>query len=212
MEHYHNPFSDANCNCGRGKRLVHCVDCHCYAPACSSCFIERHRSNPFHWALVWNPENQYFVKTDYTVVLPEVTAIQIGHHGDDTFCPFTKSDTHCNIAHINGIHSTKLRYCDCPAADDKVTQLMRSRLFPATTGDPRSAFTFAVLKQSSMHNLQSKCGAFDYMLSLRHMGIFELEEASGTGTRNICIPSEPSGRIRRALLPCMSGPGSEYGL
>jgi len=169
LEHYHNPFSENDCSCGRGKRLVHCSDCFCYSPACPSCFMERHQSNPFHWAQVWSPENRHYEKTDYSLVLPEIAAIQIGHHGDTTFCPYTKSDSHCNIVHTNGIHSTKLRFCDCPGADTKVVQLMRARLFPGTTGDPKSAFTFSVLKHFSMHNLQSKCGAFDYMLSLRRL-------------------------------------------
>jgi hypothetical protein len=169
LEHYHNALSDDDCSCGYGKRLVHCFDCFCYPPACPACFVDRHQSNPFHWAQIWSLEDSYFVKTDYSLVHPEVPAIQIGHQGDGVFCPYTKSDSHFNIVHINGIHSTKLRFCDCPGADDKVVQLMRSRLFPATTSDPKSAFTFAVLKQFSMHNLQSKCGAFDYMLSLRRL-------------------------------------------
>ena len=46
---------------------------------------------------------------------------------------------------------------------------MHSQLFPATTQDPKTAFTFSVLKDFHMHNLQSKCGAFDYMLSLRRL-------------------------------------------
>jgi hypothetical protein len=46
---------------------------------------------------------------------------------------------------------------------------MRARLFPGTTLDPKTAFTFDVLKEFSMLNLQSKCGAFDYMKSLRRL-------------------------------------------
>jgi hypothetical protein len=73
------------------------------------------------------------------------------------------------VVHTNGIHATRIRVCGCLGAPEKVTQLMQSQLFPATTQDPKTAFTFSVLKNFHMHNLQSKCGAFDYMLSLRRL-------------------------------------------
>lgn len=46
---------------------------------------------------------------------------------------------------------------------------MRARLFPATTQDPRTAFSFAVLKQFHLHNLESKKAAYDYLGALRRL-------------------------------------------
>jgi hypothetical protein len=169
LEHYFNPHSDDDCSCGRGKRLVVCHDCFIYSPACGPCFVDRHLTQPFHWALIWQQDLGHFIKTDFSAVLPNETPIQLGNHAPADYCQFAKTNAHCNIAHINGIHATKIRFCDCPKADNKVTQLMRARLFPGTTTDPKSAFTFAVLKHFSMHNLQSKCGAYDYIYSLRRL-------------------------------------------
>jgi hypothetical protein len=73
------------------------------------------------------------------------------------------------VVHTNGVHATRVRICGCSGAADKLSQLMHSQLFPATSQDPKTAFTFSVLKDFHMHNLQSKCGAFDYMLSLRRL-------------------------------------------
>lgn len=46
---------------------------------------------------------------------------------------------------------------------------MRARLFPATTQDPRTAFSFAILKQFHLHNLESKKAAYDYLGALRRL-------------------------------------------
>jgi hypothetical protein len=96
-------------------------------------------------------------------------AIQLCHIGEHTPCSWSRSDQIFRIIHTNGIHTTKLRFCGCPGAPDNLTQLMCAELFPSTPSDPRSAYTFAVLKDFHMHNLQSKCGAFDYILSLRRL-------------------------------------------
>src|ERR1700753_3076351 len=170
LSRYANPHEHEVCICGGGKRLVQCRDCFQYQTSCAQCFITSHRNLPLHWAFVWDLTRKHFMKRDYTSLTDDCT-IQLGHE-DSTkpaFCDGSITSHQFTIVHSNGVHTTRIRFCGCAAAGDKVTQLMQSHLFPATPLDPRTAFTFSVLKDFHMHNLQSKCGAFDFMLSLRRL-------------------------------------------
>lgn len=46
---------------------------------------------------------------------------------------------------------------------------MEARLFPATTKQPNTFFTFRVLEEFSEHNLTSKQAAYDYIAGLRRL-------------------------------------------
>lgn len=168
LSRYANPHEGETCSCGSGKRLVRCEECFQYPISCVSCFVRSHRTLPFHWAFVWDTTKRIWSKFDSSELSAE-SAIQLGHIGKHEACTGVKSALTFKITHVNGIHTCKLRFCGCPGAPDKVTQLMLADLFPGTTSDPQSAFTFTVLKEFHLHNLQSKCGAFDYIHSLRRL-------------------------------------------
>ena len=57
---------------------------------------------------------------------------------------------------------------------------MRRRLFPATTLDPQTAFTFSVLKSSQLLSLQSKLSLYDY-----YSCIEMLTDATGAADINV---------------------------
>ena len=171
LRDYDNPFLNETCACGKGKCLVRCRydGCFQYQTSCRECFISSHRHNPFHWALEWDTTKNIWVQRDISELSVKY-AIQLGHvhtknhelcSGADSI-PFT-------VTHTNGIHTTRLRFCCCPDGEDKVMQLLQAKLFPSTPNEPRSAFTFATLRHFHMHNLQSKCGSFDFILSLRRL-------------------------------------------
>lgn len=88
----------------------------------------------------------------------------------------------------NGIHSTRLAFCGCrEQPPDKIKQLMRARLFPATTRDPHSAFTINMLKEFQMHNLESKKAAYDFLGAIQR-----LSDNSFTGDIAVCcFPTIP---------------------
>lgn len=169
LNNYGNTLQNEYCDCGQNKCLVRCRydGCFQYQPTCSSCFISRHCYNQLHWAEVWNPDKEVWEQHDISE-LSDDFAIQLGHMHDKHLCSGSSSIPF-NVTHTNGIHSTRLRFCGCPGAEDRVTQLMHANLFPATPSEPRSAFTFAVIKHFHMHNLQSKCGSFDFIHSLRRL-------------------------------------------
>lgn len=182
------------CLCGVGTRSVQCHDCLMYEPSCAECFLKYHARDPFHWALVWDPNTGHYRKCDFTAVGPSTRAIQFGHSRPfDPFqpCPYSDCDIGFNIIHLNGIHSSKVRFCECPGSPDRMTQLMAARLFPGTPDEPKTAFTFSSLKQFRLLNLQSKCGAFDYVLTLRRL------------TDNVFTEGVPVSLIRHSPPICL---------
>lgn len=130
------------------------------------CFMESHQDSPTHWAEVWNKAGGYFVRHDISA-LPGGYALQLGHGGRACPCPsplrsFTIVDT-------NGVHSSKVKFCQCIGGTNHVTQLMRAKLFPATFLDPKMAFTFSLLHSFCIHHLESAVTAYNYCLGLRHL-------------------------------------------
>lgn len=169
LQRYDNPFKDQLCCDSKKLRLVKCHSSGCsqYPVSCEDCFVKYHRHNPFHWALVWDTTRGFWQKQDYTNVI-DSNFIQIGHLGEEP-CPNASNPIEFIITHTNGVHSSRIKYCRCLPLRPEVDQLITADLFPATLNEPRSAFTIALLKEFHMHNFQSKCGAFDYIMSIRRM-------------------------------------------
>jgi hypothetical protein len=170
FQRYGNPHPNKSCKCGRGKCVVQCRECFRRPISCRECFVEQHRHTPFHWAYVWDSTRGFFQRTDYSIVLSEsrITALEFGHEDGSTHCSINNKPIPFTVVHTNGIHNTSVRFCCCESSD-RVIQLIRSDLFPATTEQPETAFTFQALKEFQMHHLQSKANAFDWIASLRRL-------------------------------------------
>ncbi|THU92548.1 hypothetical protein K435DRAFT_800385 [Dendrothele bispora CBS 962.96] len=54
------------------------------------------------------------------------------------------------ITHSNGVHGTRVSFCECFGCGNRVHQLMRAKLFPGSAAEPISAFSFAVLKEPKL--------------------------------------------------------------
>jgi hypothetical protein len=93
--------------------------------------------------------------------------VYLGHNGAQ--CPNLKNNILFTVVDTNGVHATRLGVCGCLGAGTKVEQLMQARLFPATTHDTRTAFTFRVLKEFHLHNLESKRAAYDFLGAIQHL-------------------------------------------
>ncbi|KAJ6591946.1 hypothetical protein B0H10DRAFT_1925030 [Mycena sp. CBHHK59/15] len=133
-----------------------CYDCTGYE---TSCFVEAHIRNLFHWAEVWDTTQGFFVQHDISKLNH---IIQLDHNGKP--CPEPCGKRLFMVVDDNGLHSTCLAFCGCrelPA--NKVKQLMRAGLFPATTREPQTAFTVSTLKRFQLHNLESKKAAYNYI-------------------------------------------------
>ena len=141
MEQYENRSEGHLCACRRGLSTLHCRECFQYINSCAECFIERHIHQPLHWARYWQADKQFFAKYNYSEVLPGC-AIHLGHNG--LRCPSINGEisNRLTIVHTNGIHATKVNFCECPGSDERAIQLLRSRLFPASLANPKTTFTF----------------------------------------------------------------------
>ncbi|KAK6966872.1 hypothetical protein R3P38DRAFT_3414023 [Favolaschia claudopus] len=81
------------------------------------------------------------------------------------------------IVDSNGVHEVGLDFCSCASAEDHDIQLVRARLYPATTTNPATAATFRVLRDFHLLSLEAKCSAnYFYNKLARHTnnnGVFQ---------------------------------------
>lgn len=115
--------------------------------------------------------------------------MQLGH-GRNSICPGTmavamavneaaddkKRDDFC-IVDSNGVHEVGLDFCTCSLAQNREIQLLRARLYPATTTNPATAATFRVLRHYHLVSLEGKVSAHHYYNALARMtnnnGVFQ---------------------------------------
>ncbi|KAL0568821.1 hypothetical protein V5O48_013154 [Marasmius crinis-equi] len=145
-------------------RTVRCADCRFSTPTCESCFVKNHHHCPLHWADVW--QGRFFLHTE-----PSCLGLNymLGHDSDP--CPLVNPKltppVPFTVVDCNGVHMTKVAYCECPNCKPHLEQLLEARLFPATVDQPETAFTFEVLKDFHLHSLSSKKTAYDYLWALQ---------------------------------------------
>ncbi|KAK7035593.1 hypothetical protein R3P38DRAFT_3183388 [Favolaschia claudopus] len=156
------------CACGVKDQLceVKCNDCLQYRPSCKSCFIRQHRTNPLHWAEVWDEEKGFLVRNDIAMILNQ--SITLGHYGDECAVGPEKG-TLFTIVHTNGIHATRVMFCQHDAGVDKVAILLKAQLFPCTFNDPKSAVSFECLRTFLMISMEGALAAYDYVGSLARL-------------------------------------------
>src|SRR5580704_15157290 len=93
--------------------------------------------------------------------------IQLGHPvGKSCANPAPSPNGDFTILDDNGIHSVALDFCNCESAEIRTTQLLRSRLFPATSLNPRKASTFSLMKHFQLQHFEGKVSAWEYYHAL----------------------------------------------
>ncbi|EIW78072.1 hypothetical protein CONPUDRAFT_157234 [Coniophora puteana RWD-64-598 SS2] len=73
------------------------------------------------------------------------------------------------VVDISGVHRLPALWCTCPDSPPRDLQLLRMRLYPASTQQPRTAFTFAALHDFMISNLEMKVPANAYFRKLRYV-------------------------------------------
>ncbi|KAJ6468859.1 hypothetical protein C8R45DRAFT_1105497 [Mycena sanguinolenta] len=153
-----------------GTAVHRCQDCFTDALLCAPCIVRLHANNPLHIVKTWN--GTYF-RDDTLRNLG--LRIQLGHKRGEP-CPGALAQTpeeransdkssFC-VVDSNAIHEVQLDFCTCGKAQSPATQLLRARLYPATTLHPSSAATFRVLRQFHMQSFESKCSAYEFYNAL----------------------------------------------
>ncbi|KAJ7447046.1 hypothetical protein B0H11DRAFT_2151984 [Mycena galericulata] len=150
-----------------------CEDCFTEALFCTPCVVRLHADNPFHLIKSW--DGAAFTETSLAKL---GLRIQLGHRRGEP-CPGTVArqssdaagggktgrETFCVVAH-NAIHEVNLDFCTCGSAPLPSVQLLRARLYPATTTQPRSAASFQVLDDFHKLSFETKCSAYEFYNSL----------------------------------------------
>src|SRR5271155_107598 len=143
------PSINHPCSCGSSDssgtpkiRSCHCNDCMFFDPCCDTCFIERHRSSPLHWAEVWN--GQFFERRDISQLGYVFT---FGHDGLGGIFPNASPTMKFILVDLTGVHRTRIAFCECIGRlRDRVDLPLEAQISPATLTLPRMGFTFNLLK------------------------------------------------------------------
>ncbi|KIJ43107.1 hypothetical protein M422DRAFT_47974 [Sphaerobolus stellatus SS14] len=156
-----SPDVEKKCRCGKDTAMFRCNECLNGIVLCSACTMAAHQANPFHWITRWN--GKFFKRITLHSLGHRVC---LGHNG--VACPTsgTSDVKTVTIVHLNGIQRVSFLFCSC-LQRSAARQLMQARLFPATTENPATAFTFTLLKQFQKHSSESGQPAYVYFMALR---------------------------------------------
>ncbi|KAG1846470.1 hypothetical protein F4604DRAFT_1595029, partial [Suillus subluteus] len=75
--------------------------------------------------------------------------------------------TAITAVHTSGVHTMLIRFCRCPDAETLDKQLFKMGLFPASFTCPKTAFTFALLDDFILDNLECGTSAMNYYSKLK---------------------------------------------
>ncbi|KAJ7500344.1 hypothetical protein B0H11DRAFT_1714858 [Mycena galericulata] len=131
---------------------------------CSKCLLAAHLKLPFHRTEYWSGK-MFARKTLKSMGLH----IQLGHwHDVNRTCPvpLPAITNDFVIVDVLGVHEVSLDYCGCGQGGLPTVQLLHARLWPATTTNPKTASTFAVLQKYHLLSFESKCAALEFYQSL----------------------------------------------
>ncbi|KAJ7761388.1 hypothetical protein B0H16DRAFT_1456135 [Mycena metata] len=131
---------------------------------CSKCIVAAHRYLLFHGIEYWTGGT-----FEHKMLKGMGLRIQLGHwHDIDRHCsvPSPSKGKDFVIIDIHGVHDVALDYCGCRLGGHPTVQLLRAQLWPATSTNPQTAVTFAVLRQYHLMSFKSKCSALECYQSL----------------------------------------------
>ncbi|KAJ7126016.1 hypothetical protein C8R44DRAFT_874401 [Mycena epipterygia] len=164
----HNP-----CACGLDGRVrtVACTECLQAELLCPRCWLDKHRTMPTHWALVWNAEDRFFEKHDFCRVMKNAS-VALGHYGER--CPDADMARTFTLVDSNGIHATAIKFCRCKTVDGKrgapeFQQLLRAGIFPGSVKEPKTGYTLGLLEYYRQERNQGKGSAYNFVLVLQRM-------------------------------------------
>ncbi|KAF9496303.1 hypothetical protein BDN71DRAFT_1468824 [Pleurotus eryngii] len=140
-------------------RCPQCFDTRLF---CQDCIVANHTANPFHQVERWN--SRFF---DRCSLRSLGLRIQLGHPlGQACHKPAPAFGDGFVVITSHGVVCISLDFCDCTSAIPRELQLLRARLFPATTVDPRTAATFELLRLFQLLTFGSKVSGFEFYQSL----------------------------------------------
>ncbi|KDQ23596.1 hypothetical protein PLEOSDRAFT_1048381, partial [Pleurotus ostreatus PC15] len=145
--------------------LYRCPQCTDVRLFCHICIVERHEASPFHVVEKWN--SRFFERCSLQSL---GLVVQLGHPlGVPCPNPTRAYEKGFTVITSHGIILVTLRFCNCGIAASRSAQLLRARLFPATTIDPHTAATFEVLRLFQLLTFGSKVSGFEFYTALTRL-------------------------------------------
>jgi hypothetical protein len=87
----------------------------------------------------------------------------------------------------SGVHEIGVTWCRCSEASEHDMQLMMAGLFPATFHNPKTAFTFRVLEEFHLDNLECKTTPSQFFSRLRRLTNDEFPNTVPVGGFNVSL-------------------------
>jgi hypothetical protein len=106
------------------------------------------------------------------------------------------------IVDRSGIHELGVRWCCCPNAPERDMQLMAAGLFPATFRNPKTAFSFRVLEEFHLDNLECKTTPSQFISRLRRLTSDEFPNTVPVGHASISADGRMTDRYRIDIGSC----------
>ncbi|KAK7020693.1 hypothetical protein VNI00_017635 [Paramarasmius palmivorus] len=167
------------CKCStETEELYRCRSCCGGDLWCSLCITEDHVRRPFDVIEKWNGS---FFERWSLAKLGHV--IQLGHAVGQQCDNPKRVRTGFVVVDLNGVLDVRINECQCRSVGvigDLWQQLMRFGLYPATTEDPRTAFTFRTLSLFHTLTLQGKVSLYDFYHALETVtdgtGVVEVKD------------------------------------
>ncbi|KAJ7214602.1 hypothetical protein B0H12DRAFT_1032798 [Mycena haematopus] len=165
---HHNSLLLTACCCGVDKRLrkVGCSDCLQAELLCPQCWLDKHRTMPTHWALVWNATEFFFEKHDFSQVIKNAV-VALGHYGER--CPEGDLGRSFTLVDSNGIHATAISFCRCRTPDGQLSTIIAGGIFPGSVKEPKTGYTLGLLEYYRQDHNQGKGSAYNFVHVLQQM-------------------------------------------
>jgi hypothetical protein len=164
---------------------------------CTSCVVKSHKMLPFHRVRQWNGsffEPSWLVRAGLVIWLghgglecpSETGNVQPeAAHGEDALGMEIELDMEENKIHplgdsrrkesrltvvdTTGVHMARVHWCNCGNSPPEDIQVLQLGLFPASFTEVRTVFTFRVLDDFNLDNLESKTPAMNYYNKIRRV-------------------------------------------
>lgn len=174
--------------------IFRCHGCFGEPLFCTDCCRTQHQRHPFHRISQWT--GTFFQHTSLTKIGLDVhlghggdACPNCAESDDDIFnwddqndeadqddsgdlpqegsIPTVTEKPTTTIVDKSGVHLMCIRYCKCPGAVSHDKQLFQMGMFPASFNRPKTAFTFTVLDDFLLDNLECGTSAMNYYSKLR---------------------------------------------
>lgn len=160
------PTSPKCLECNANPFQVQCLDCFGTPALCKVCMVKTHKCLPFHKIEIW--KGNCFLPTQLMQI---GYLLYLGHNGGP--CPYIphhlQIGTLLTIVDSSGVHEHKVVKCFCPKSPEFYIQLLKQQLYPATISQPETAFTFSVLDNFYLDEMECKTSASNFFNKIRRI-------------------------------------------